>query len=1125
MQPLLIATVLLIGQSQPPALSPEASLKAMQPRPGFQVELIAAEPLLQSPVAFNFGPDGKLWVVEMGDYPLGLDGKGKPGGRVKILEDAKGSGKFDKATLFLDGLHYPTAVLPWRKGAIVIAAPEIFYAEDTTGSGKADKKEVLFTGFIRGNPQHLANSLVYGLDNWIYCANGDSGGNVVSVKTGKKVSIRGRDFRIKPDAGEIELQSGQTQFGRSRDDWGNWFGNNNSQPMWHFVLDEHYLRRNTYLPSPDPRVMVPVVSGNAPVYPVAPILPRFNDFQTAGRFTSACSAIIYRDNLFGPAYAGNMFVSEPVHNLVHREIVKPKGVTFTSWRAEDEQQSEFLASADNWFRPTTIQTGPDGALWVADMYRFVIEHPQWIPKDWQAKLDLRAGEDKGRLYRVFPVASHPRPLPRLDKMTIAELAGALESPSGWQRDMAQMLLVQKKDYRAVVHLEKLFRDSKNPLARLHALCTLEGMGELHPEYIAIALQDAHPGVRRHAVRLMEPHVKEWKYPSLLSLNLEHDDDPMVRLQLAYILGQWPDRKTAGLMLGDLALAQSQDAHFLAAVFSSVNQENFAYFADRVVGAAGKLPGSLLMEKLVKMGAALPSAESAAAAKEKKMGGMALLLGAISTPVDGQFTAGQLAALGTYVDALDQQNQTLVKLAQQGNDQSRTAVQGLMPVFAAARKIAGNPQGPLEQRQLAVRLLGRGLDEQQGDRKLLTGLLTPQTPAELQAVAIATLGKVRTIDSAKVMLAGWKAYGPAVRTQVLDTLLGRLEWVPPLLDGIDNKIILPSEVDAIRRQRLLEHKTESIRLRAQRIFAASTSVDRLKLVDSYRPALALKGDAAKGSALFQKTCAACHQLGGLGQAVGPDLAAEAGKPGEVLLIAILDPNAAVEARYISYTATTKNGQIVSGLLASETGSSITLIAADGKKHVIARADLDELASTGKSVMPEGLDKDITVGQMADLLTFLRQFAVVPKRKTFEGNTPALVTANADGALTLLPSSCEIFGRTLVLEKQHRNLGSWQSEDDRAVWTIDVPKAGKYAVWLDWACDKTSTGNSLALDVEGKTALTAKVGTTGNWDTYRYAKFGEIVLEAGRQTLVVRPAAAIRGALVDLKGVTLVPSTKK
>ena len=1088
----------------------------MKPRPGFEVELMAAEPLVRSPIAFNFGPDGRLWVVEMGDYPLGLDGKGKPGGRVKILEDTKGTGKFDKATLFLDDLAYPTAVLPWRKGALVICAPEIFYAEDTTGGGNADKKEVLFTGFTRGNPQHLVNSLVYGLDNWIYCANGDSGGDVVSVKTGKKVSIRGRDFRIKPDSGEIELQSGQTQFGRSRDDWGNWFGNNNSQPMWHFVLDEHYMKRNPYLPSPDPRVMVPVVSGNAPVYPVAPILPRFNDYHTAGRFTSACSAIIYRDDLFGPAYAGNMFVSEPVHNLVHREIVTPKGFTFTSRRADDEQESEFLASTDNWFRPTTIQTGPDGALWIADMYRFVIEHPQWIPKDWQAKLDLRAGEDKGRLYRIFPAGAKPRAIPRLDKMTTAELVAALDSPSGWQRDMAQMLLVQKKDAQVVPILDKLLRESQNPLTRLHALCTLDGMGQLDPRHIDIALKDKHPGVRRHAVRLSESLLIKGGSPSLSTLKFSNDNDAQVRLQVAYTLGESPRHEEVGGILGTMALREgdSTDPHFMAALFSSVNKDNFAYFAKRVVGDGGKLPGSALMERLVKMGSALGDDK-----------GMVIVLKAIATPVDGQFTAGQLVALGTYLDALDQQNKSLAKVQQKGSDSMREAVQGLKPIFAAARRAGVDPKTPLERRLLATHLLGRGLDEQEQDRKLLASLLAPQTPPEVQTAVVTTLGKLRGPDSAKVMLAGWKGYGPAVRAHMLDTLLSRPEWVPPVLDAIDNKIILPSEVDAIRRQRLLDHKTNAIRQRAQKSFTATTSIDRLKLVDSYRPALAMKGDAAKGSAIFQKTCSACHQLGGIGQPVGPDLAAEAGKPGEVLLIAILDPNAAVEARFISYTATTKSGQIHSGLLASETGGSITLIAADGKQHVIARADLDELISTGKSVMPEGLEKDIPVAQMADLLAFLRQHAVVPKRKTFEGNTPAVVAANADGAVTLLASNCEIYGRTLVLEKQHGNLGFWQSEDDRALWTAVVPKAGKYAVWLDWACDKASAGNTLALDVDGKQVLTAKVASTGNWETYRYAKIGEVMLEAGRQTMVLRAAGKLQGALIDLKGIKLVPVAGK
>src|SRR5207237_4552414 len=181
--------------------------------------------------------------------------------------------------------------------------------------------------------------------------------------------------------------------------------------------------------------------GAAPLYPIRRTLPRFNSPESVNRFTSACSAIVYRDDLFGPAFENNMFVSEPVHNLIHREIMTPKGVTFTSRRAADEETSEFLASNDNWFRPTMIQTGPDGALWVADMYRYVIEHPEWIPKDWQKKLDLRAGHDKGRIYRVYPKEKKPRAIPRMDTMSTEELVKALGSANGWMRDTAQELII------------------------------------------------------------------------------------------------------------------------------------------------------------------------------------------------------------------------------------------------------------------------------------------------------------------------------------------------------------------------------------------------------------------------------------------------------------------------------------------------------------------------------------------------------------------------------------------------------------------------------------------------------------------------------------------------------------
>src|SRR5438034_724233 len=230
---LMLCQPMALAQMSPGPKSPEESLACMKPRPGFKVELMAAEPLVQDPIAFAFGPDGKLWVVEMGDYPLGIDGKGKFGGRVKFLEKTKGGdGPYDKATVFLDNLGYPTGVMPWGKGVLVTCAPDIFYAEDTDGDGKADKKIVLFTGFAEGNQQHRVNGLVWGLDNWIYGANGDSGGRIKAVNTlsGKPplqkepVNISGRDFRFKPDTGEFEAVTGQTQFGRCRDDWGNWFG-------------------------------------------------------------------------------------------------------------------------------------------------------------------------------------------------------------------------------------------------------------------------------------------------------------------------------------------------------------------------------------------------------------------------------------------------------------------------------------------------------------------------------------------------------------------------------------------------------------------------------------------------------------------------------------------------------------------------------------------------------------------------------------------------------------------------------------------------------------------------------------------------------------------------------------
>src|ERR1051326_3932005 len=304
----------LLAGLQPPPLSPQESLRAIHVRPGFKVELVASEPLVQDPIAFEWGADGKLWVVEMGDYPLGTDGKGKSGGVVRFLEDTNNDGIYDKSTIFLDGLNFPNGVIPWRKGIIVSAAPEIFYAEDTDGDGKADVKKVLFTGFREGNQQHRVNGFDYGLDNWLYGANGDSGGTIRPVhtlaerfgvrqssgaldfgdahpnrevaargkapedwRTPKPVTISGRDFRFRPGDGSFEAQAGEAQFGRHRDDWGNWFGNNNATWLWHYFLPEHYLARNPHLPVPTNKRTLANYRDATRVFPISRSLNRCND--------------------------------------------------------------------------------------------------------------------------------------------------------------------------------------------------------------------------------------------------------------------------------------------------------------------------------------------------------------------------------------------------------------------------------------------------------------------------------------------------------------------------------------------------------------------------------------------------------------------------------------------------------------------------------------------------------------------------------------------------------------------------------------------------------------------------------------------------------------------------------
>jgi putative membrane-bound dehydrogenase-like protein len=1094
----------------PAAMTPEQSLKAIHVPKGLKVELVAAEPLIGSPVAIDFGPDGKLWVAEMFDYPYGVKGDYKPAGRVRLLESTHGDGKFDKSTVFLDHVHFPNGITAWKKGVLVCAAPDIIYAEDTDGDGKADIRKVVFTGFDSRNWQARVNSLSYGLDNWVHGANGLLGGTVrCPDRPDLEVKMGIRDFRMDPDRHLFELESGGgTQQGRTRDDWGNYFSNQNSELLLHTPLADRYVSRNPFVAPPEPIVMVPKEDPDH-LYPASRTLRRFNHPESANRVTSACSPVIYRDDLLGEEYRGNAFMCEPVHNLLTRRILKPVGATFAGVRAPSEQNSEFYASSDNWSRPVDVKNGPDGAMWVVDMYRMIIEHPKWITADRLARIDPRAGANKGRIYRIVPEGKPARPWPNLAKMNSSELVAALDSPGGWQRDLVQFMLVERGDKSVIPELQKMAQENSRAETRLQALCALDGLAGLTPAVLEVSLHDKHPGVRRNAVRMCESFLKTAPELGPRIAELIGDEDAQVRMQVACTLGEWDDPRS-GDAIAHLALANQNEPYLFAAAMSSITKGNLARVAATVAhSAAGAAPPQLYRNLMT-----MATAYGNDAVIEEFVAAMTP-----STP--GSFSAANLSAVAALLDGLDRQHLSVAAFADRLKDRGPALLDKLKSVADAARTASADPQAPLDSRLAAVQILGRGLTgHDAADIQTLGELLSPQTPAALQEGIVTALSKLRQPAVAETILARWRGVSPPLRSSILDVLLVRDEWTSALLDRVEKKEIRAGEIDVPRSQRMMALKNRALADRAKKILHA-VDADREQVIRKYHEALTLPADAKRGRERFEKTCTVCHRLNSVGYSIGPELIALTDKSPQALIVAILDPNRAVEQKYNVYSAVTNQGRQYTGILAAETGSSITLLQQEGKQTTLLRGDLEALASTGKSLMPEGLEKDIKPQDLADIMAYVGSTG--PGRKVFPGNQPALVTTAQDGTLSLDASNCEIYGNTLVLEKRRGEpvLAEWHSPNDSAAWTVDIPNPGLYTVSVMYSCHNDSAGNSFQFDSADK-RITARVEGTGKvWTTYFPVEIGKVPLKAGKQRFTLRAADPLKGTLAKVESVLLIP----
>jgi len=1069
------------------------ALGSLKTKPGYHAELVAAEPLIESPVAIAFGPDAKLWVAEMNDYPQGR-AEGESGGQIRCLHDDNGDGRFDRSQVFLTGIPFPTGVTVWRKGVLVCAAPDILYAEDTTGDGTADEVRTLFTGFATHNYQARVNSLEYGLDGWVYGSCGLFGGQITSVQTGQTVALGQRDFRFHPDTGVMEAASGATQQGRVRNDWGDWFGCNNGTMLMHYPLASHYLERNPWL-APSQSV-VSIAAGPDPgrLFSVSNQVL----FMLSGppnRPTAACGLGIYRDELLGNGYSQNAFTCEPVNNLVHRQILSSQAATFTSRRDDDEREREFLASTDPWFRPVQVRTGMDGALWVVDMYRYVIEHPIWIPPDTLATLDPRAGSTMGRIYRIVADGQPARSIERLDQLQGPSLAAAMDSPNGTQRDLVQQLLQWRNDSTAAPALQDLAMKSERAEVRVQALSTLANLDRLSTELLLTAFGDPDSQVRRHAVRVSESLLQNSDELSAAVEKLAGDADMTVRLQVAYVAGVMKP-ENAARTLAQICSAEPVNAHLMSAAESSLTSANIAFVIQNLKtrpGAKNSLDKVLLNAATMGDAASLRQIlQDLAAGTQSKQAAPFVRLASFLEASRKRTTPG-----------ISFHNPDIVSICE--------------PAMTLAGEVAADEESPLELRIAAVSLLGQGAFLKNSQATLLSQLLTPRTPPELQSAAVAAFSRDGSPDIAKLILDDWGTREPRLRKQSIALLLSRPTWTTELLRAVEAGVVSAAEMELPQQQALLDHADETIRIAAEKSFTPRTTIGRQEAIDRYTAAMHNNGDAGHGRLVFQKHCAGCHRLQELGHVVGPDISGYAGKPVQSLLIAILDPNQAIDPRYQAYVVVLNDGRSVTGLIAEEAASSLTLLAAEGKRETVLRSEVEQILSTGKSLMPEGFELNASTEDVNHLWAFLRSQRIPPK--SADGNTPAVVKVPAKGNVALLAAEAEIYGDDITFETPYQNIGYWHGRDDMVRWRLVADETREVAVWGEWACDSGAAGNGFVIE-GGQPELKGVVQSTGAWSRYQLVFLGRTLIRAGESEIVMRPAAMPRGAIADLRALHLV-----
>ena len=905
----LSALALGPAPSGPPYAAPE-TLSHFRIEPGFRIELVAAEPDVQSPIAMDIDERGRWFVVEMPGYPLDT----RPTGRIRLLEDTDGDGRPNRSTIFADNLVLPSGVMRWKRGVIVTSAPDVLYLEDTDGDGKADRREVLVTGFARTNPQHMVNTPVFGLDGWIYLAHEGPAGAVIYTDLfgdmGRPLTLPGwpdhapvdegrRSVRFNPDTGALEALAGRSQYGEAFDPWGRYFGSNNSNHIRMEMLAARYLQRNPDAPLSWGMADISDHGEAAKVFPITE-RPTFELLTEAGEFTSACSVTPYTGDVFDGEYRRSTFVAEPVHNLVHRDVIEPDGGGFRARRGSEGR--EFLASTDAWFRPVSFYVGPDGALYVIDYYRKRIEHPEWTATEFQQNpAEFALGADRGRIYRIVPDGLGGAVRPRRSRRRGQRVPG--------ERAVQRDALVEA-DGRAAAHRAEgarpdrcAYRTCKKRITAWKASRALDAErarpSARRADHGRARRPRARPARERaaacraeadHAGRgLGRPRARERRDGSACPLPAGRDariaagrrgggraDAAAVRSPRRFLdrsggaerrIGSRAGRISTGRSI--LRQAPSRRTRRRGAVSSTTSACSLAH-ADRIrrspVRSAARARG----------GAPRCSRVSGRVSRDirpLRSPGLAARCSPSRRPMTPRSGGRRSACWRAGGCPAAAESEAALDLA------SRTAV---------------DSAADADRRADAIRLLA--IDGAALRRAMLERLVRPREPEAVQIAALNALEGLRGDTVGRELLASWPELTPGARTALVDLLLADPARQRLLVDAMSRGIVQPWALNFWQKRDLLMNDDPAIRRDARALLEESPAA-RGEIANRYAAAVEGGGDPTRGQQVFARVCAACHHLGGGTDAdVGPDLATVRHRPPLSLLVDILSPSQSIAQGY-------------------------------------------------------------------------------------------------------------------------------------------------------------------------------------------------------------------------------------